>query len=265
MSEPMTKLSLEPLVQAWEAQDSAAPGTTKYARLAGAFGDCIESGAYAPGDHLPGETEICAALPLGLSTVQKALSQLVEEGLIVRRRKAGSFIADQRHQVPEVHVYRFRDPVSGEILMPFTRMVGVHRVATAEFGPLLTGFGCEEAIRIDRMVWVTGEPPAFSSLFLRPEHGGHLPGQSLEALHGISYHRLLWEDFRVRTHSVRHSVCADLLSRQACASLDLAAPHVGMVWDAYEEDRAGKLQLVQRFELPRGHRPMELIEAKAGF
>jgi hypothetical protein len=38
-----------------------------------------------------------------------------------------------------------------------------------------------------------------------------------------------------------------------------------MIWDAYEHDSQDTLQLIQRFELPRGHRPMEIVETKPGF
>ncbi|NDV51623.1 GntR family transcriptional regulator [Yangia sp. PrR003] len=262
MSHPMSKLSLAPLAAQWEATPDTG---VKYQRLAEAFAACIRSGTYMPGGHLPKETEISASLPVGLSTVQKALAQLVEQGLIIRRRKLGSFIADLDHQVPEVHVYRFRDPATGEEMMPFTRVVRVQRVPTAEYGALLTGFEAEEVMRIDRLVWVSGASPAYSSFFMRCEYHVELPGEGSETLHGASYHRLLWERFGIRTAQVRHSASAELLSRHACEQLDLAAPHVGMIWDASEYDRDGRLQIVQRFELPRGHRPMELVEGKTGF
>ncbi|KJZ09420.1 GntR family transcriptional regulator [Halomonas sp. S2151] len=258
MQKTTTTLSLAPLVTQWQAANTKR---TKYLRLAEALSACIHAGDYRPGDQLPKETEICDALPVGLSTVQKALGQLVEKGLIVRRRKLGSFITDARHQVPEVHVYRFHDPATGELMMPYTRVVGVQRVSTSQYGALLTGFDCEEVMRVDRLVWVTGSPPAFSAFFMRPEVAVELPDSS-EVQHGASYHRLLWERFGIRTASVRHSVTTELLSRQACEHLDLAAPHVGMLWDAFEYDSEDRLQLVQRFELPRGHRPMELVETK---
>ncbi|MGI3212618.1 GntR family transcriptional regulator [Roseovarius tibetensis] len=252
------KLSLAPLIARWEACEADG---TKYQRLAEAFAGCIRSGDYAPGDQLPNETEICAALPVGLSTVQKALAELVEDGMVIRRRKLGSFIAGRSHQVPEVHVYRFRDPVTGELLMPFTRVLGIETVRTAEHGALLDGFDAEYATRIDRLVWVTGSQPAYSSFLIRCEHALDLP-DSPDVLHGASYHRLLWEKFGIRIASVHHNVRADLLSGRACARLDLAAPHVGMIWNAFEYDRDDRLQIVQHFELPQGHRPMELVEGK---
>lgn len=265
MDSASDKLSLAPLMAAWDALEPEGKGRPKYLRLTEAFTTCIQQSTYATGGHLPGETEIAAALPIGLSTVQKALSLLVEQGLIIRRRKLGSFIADTRHQVPEVHVYRFRDPATGNWKMPYTRVVDIERVPTAEFGSFLFGFEAEQVIRIDRLVWVTGSQPAYGTMFLHCAHAESFLKRSLEELHGISYHRMLWEDFRIRTASVRHSARADLLSRQACAHLDLAAPHVGMIWDAYEHDSQDTLQLIQRFELPRGHRPMEIVETKPGF
>jgi DNA-binding GntR family transcriptional regulator len=252
------KLSLEPLIQRWEACEG---DVTKYQRLAEAFYACVRSGDYAPGDHLPNETEICAALPVGLSTVQKALAELVEDGMVVRRRKLGSFIAGSSHQVPEVHVYRFRDRMTGELQMPFTRVLDIQTVRTAEYGTLLSGFDSERVTRIDRLVWVTGSQPAYSSFFIPCENALDLP-DSPDILHGASYHRLLWEKFGIRIVSVRHSVRADLLSGQACSRLDLAAPHVGMIWNAFEYDREDQIQIVQHFELPQGHRPMELVEGK---
>lgn len=253
------KLSLEPLIQRWE---SCEGDITKYQRLANAFYACIRSGDYAPGDQLPNETDISAALPVGLSTVQKALAELVKDGTVVRRRKLGSFIADLNHQVPEVHVYRFRDPTTGDLLMPFTRVLGIQTVRTAEYGSLLAGFGDNHATRIDRLVWVTGSKPAYSSFFIPCKNALDLP-DSPDVLHGASYHRLLWEKFGIRIASVRHDVRADLLSRQACTRLDLAAPHVGMIWHAFEYDRDDTLRIVQHFELPQGHRPMELVEGKS--
>lgn len=254
------KMSLEPLKRQWEAFSGRG---AKYERLAEVFAACIQSGRYEVGALIPKETEICAALPVGLSTVQKALGKLVDEGFIVRRRGLGSFIADPKGQVPEVHVYRFRDHVTGDVMMPFTRVLGMRTVKTAEYGSLLLEFDAEHVVRIDRLVWVTGSQPAYSSFFMRTEHSIDLP-EGPDVLHGASYHRLLWEEFGIRVATVRHSACAELLSRQACEEMNLAAPHVGMLWDAHEFDREGILQLLQRFELPRGHRPMELVEGKLG-
>ena len=56
----------------------------------------ILSGAWPPGHRIPFEHEIMAQHGCARMTVSKALTALVEAGLIVRRRRAGSFVAHPR-------------------------------------------------------------------------------------------------------------------------------------------------------------------------
>jgi GntR family histidine utilization transcriptional repressor len=58
----------------------------------------VHSGAWRPGDRIPFEHELVAAYGCSRGTVSKALTRLARAGLIERRRKAGSFVAD-----PQVH------------------------------------------------------------------------------------------------------------------------------------------------------------------
>ncbi len=255
------KLLLDEIVAAW----GRAPATRqkpKYVQLADVIQEVIDEGEYEVGDHLPSEIDISNAMPVGLSTVQSAMSQLVEKGIVTRRRRLGTLIADPKRQAPEVHLYRFRDPVTNEVALPFTRALGVERIQTAEFGALLASFDNEQAIRLDRLVWVAGSSPGFSSVFMRLEHAQGLLDAPLETLHGLSCHRLLQEESRTRIAATRHGARADLLSARACAVLDLAAPHVGLVWEAHDLDAANNVVLAQRLELPQGHSPMELTELK---
>lgn len=53
----------------------------------------IRSGAWKPGDRLPSEAELSQSLATARMTVNRALRELTEEGLLVRRRRAGTFVA----------------------------------------------------------------------------------------------------------------------------------------------------------------------------
>ncbi len=85
-------------------------GTPKYLRLVEAFSDCVISGRFKPGERVPTETSLAEKLPVSVGTVQKALARLVSNGLVVRHRRTGTFIADRRSLVNEVFVYRYKDP-----------------------------------------------------------------------------------------------------------------------------------------------------------
>lgn len=58
----------------------------------------ILSGTWPPGHRIPFETELCVQFDCSRMTVNKALSLLARSGLIERRRKAGSFVAQPRSQ-----------------------------------------------------------------------------------------------------------------------------------------------------------------------
>ena len=57
----------------------------------------IVSGSWAPGDRIPSESDFMAQYSCSRMTVNRVLSRLSERGLIVRRRKAGSFVASPRN------------------------------------------------------------------------------------------------------------------------------------------------------------------------
>lgn len=69
---------------------------TLYQRIRSEIEDLIRSGAWAPGRKIPSEVELMAQFGCARMTVNKAMSALAEAGLIVRRRRAGSFVARPR-------------------------------------------------------------------------------------------------------------------------------------------------------------------------
>lgn len=108
------------------------------ARIRAAIEGDIRSGALRPGDRLLSEHELAALHGCSRATVSKAMGALHRAGLIERRRKAGSFVADQHvHsavlEVPDLaqliaargHVYRWR-LLSRERAGPELRIEGLH-------------------------------------------------------------------------------------------------------------------------------------------
>lgn len=54
--------------------------------------EAMVRGEYGPGDRLPTEHELCREYGLSRTPVHRALSELAEEGVILRRRRLGSFV-----------------------------------------------------------------------------------------------------------------------------------------------------------------------------
>ena len=65
-----------------------------YTQLVGIIKRQISSGMLAVGALLPSEAELCRALNVSRNTVRQAIGELEEEGLVVRKRGKGTFVAD---------------------------------------------------------------------------------------------------------------------------------------------------------------------------
>ncbi|TCT09864.1 GntR family transcriptional regulator [Tepidamorphus gemmatus] len=77
-----------------------------YQQIRRALARPIISGEWRPGVRIPSETELAGMFGASRMTVNKALTSLAEEGLIRRRRRHGSFVADR---VPERSVLEIWD------------------------------------------------------------------------------------------------------------------------------------------------------------
>jgi len=81
------------------ALDRADP-TPLYFQLEKQFLSLIEHGALKPGDRVPGDIQLSEVLNLNRWTVRKAMSRLVEKGLLKRTRRAGTFVTGLASPAP---------------------------------------------------------------------------------------------------------------------------------------------------------------------
>ncbi len=69
----------------------------KYDRIREAIRSQIQSGLYQPGEMLPTDKIFSKQFHAGQKTIERALNALVQEGLVVRRRGSGSYVAQRTH------------------------------------------------------------------------------------------------------------------------------------------------------------------------
>jgi GntR family transcriptional regulator len=83
----------------------------------------IQNGGMKPGDLLPSENELCSQYSLSRSTIRQALNQLVEEGLVIRRRGKGSFVATKKLNRNLNHLYNFTEDINELGLCPSSEVL----------------------------------------------------------------------------------------------------------------------------------------------
>lgn len=95
------------------AAERAAGKTTKRNALRLAILWAIRHGVIEQGERLPSEAELTRILGVSLGTVQSALGQLQDLGVVVRRRGDGTRLAGAEPLGPTVWHFRFRHNATG--------------------------------------------------------------------------------------------------------------------------------------------------------
>ena len=80
-----------------------------YEQLASYIKIQIQAGVLKPGDQTITETNLCSILNISRTTVRQCMDRLVDEGLLVRYRGRGSFIADPKMKRNINYLYNFTE------------------------------------------------------------------------------------------------------------------------------------------------------------
>ena len=69
----------------------------------------IKAGVYVAGGRIPSEMVLCSTYGVSRVTVRKAVSDLVQEGLLVRMQGKGTFVAEEKIQRDLQHITSFTE------------------------------------------------------------------------------------------------------------------------------------------------------------
>jgi GntR family transcriptional regulator len=139
-----------------------------YAQLKDGLRAQIESGNWRPGDLLPGEAELCRQFDVSRTVVRQALKELTYEGLVVRRKGKGTFVASPKFT--ESHIQElsgfFKDMLDlGHT--PFSQVLRQEIIpadpVVAERLGLKTG---APVVQIDRLRFVEDDPLVLVTTYL---------------------------------------------------------------------------------------------------
>ena len=119
-----------------------------YLQLARKLGQAIREGRYKADEALPSERLLSEALDLSRVTARKAIDQLVEQGLIVRRRGSGNYIAPRIEQ-PLSRLTSFSEELQQRGYTPSSRWL--KRALTAAVPDEQLSLGLSPGARVARL------------------------------------------------------------------------------------------------------------------
>ena len=166
-----------------------------YCQISTRLEHAIRDGRIPPGARLENETAIASRLGLSRPTVRRAIQELVNRGLVVRRRGVGTQVVQTRMSRP-VKLTSLYDDLTHMGRHPSTRVLSVTRFSGDADAAARLGLNPDsEIVKIRRLRFAEGTPMAILENLLPPEHAD-IASEDLES-------RGLYEILRTRGVAVR--------------------------------------------------------------
>ncbi|MDI5985454.1 GntR family transcriptional regulator [Halomonas sp. M4R5S39] len=146
-----------------------------YARLRDQLASRIANGEWSPGDMIPSENRLAEEYGVALATMRMGLKQLVDEGLLERRRGTGTFVKQPAFRADLFrffHIHDVEDP-DGPVI-PESRVLTRQEV---DLPPeVKRAFGDDagaRCLKLERVRLWAGDPLLFEEIYLRlPDFDG---------------------------------------------------------------------------------------------
>mgnify|MGYP003583216476 CR=1 FL=1 len=237
----------------------------KYQRLVEALTEGIRSGIWSPGHKLPAEEEITELTPYSLGTVQRAMRELAEQGLVSRQHGLGSFVTDAPREIHNPWHCRFMDDDGETVLPVFSQAIS--RAMAKGKGPWTNHLGpAADVMRLDRIILVNGsELKVFSRFYadratLRP-----LWDLELEKLNGLNFKQVIVEQFKLPITEITHTVQIADFDEEACERTGTAFPYAGLYLQAVAKAGRDRCAYFQEFFVGKTDRPLQFLEMSGAF
>jgi GntR family transcriptional regulator len=165
-----------------------------YQKIQGSIRDRIEAGALKPGDAVASERELARLHSVSLMTARHALAGLEREGVVERRRGAGTFVAPPRIHFNKLMSYT--EQMASRGLAACSKVIAAKIVEQEdEIAARLMLPAASKMVKIERLRHTADEPFALETCYLPAER---FPGLAREALGRSSLFARLEQDYGVQ-------------------------------------------------------------------
>ena len=162
-----------------------------YQKIQGSIRDRIDAGDLKPGDSVASERELARLHSVSLMTARHALAGLEREGVVERRRGAGTFVAPPRIHFNKLMSYT--EQMASRGLAAGSKVVAAKIIEQEdEIAARLMLPAASKMIKIERVRHTSDEPFALETCYLPAER---FPGLVREALGRGSLFARLEQDY----------------------------------------------------------------------
>lgn len=158
--------------------------------------DKIDNGELKPGDEIPGENDLADLFRVSRPTVRRAVQELANEGVLIKRRGKRTIVAPRKIDQPLSRIIAFSDTVRHSGMTPKTQSLeisyGKLDIALAE---LLGGKSGETVVKIERLRMADDTPISIITSYILHDI---VPGIVEKGLINDSLYRTLTQRYGVK-------------------------------------------------------------------
>lgn len=200
--------------------------TPLYAQLAAYIRIQIQAGVLTPGDQMISENILCQILSISRTTVRQCLNRLVDEGLIVRYRGKGTFIADQKMKRPINYLYNFTENIHSLGATPASKIITSHVFDADDYisEQLKLPKGQTKVFELLRLRCANGEPIIFESTYI-PYY--LCPGIEDFDFATMSLYHILSERYKLNLYHATETIDAIIINKKEADLLQCKAREPG--------------------------------------
>ncbi len=203
----------------------------------------LEQGEWKPGEMIPSETDLATRFKVSQGTVRKAIDELANENLLVRRQGKGTFVATHDEVRAQFRFLRLM-PNQGEQSAPESKIIECSRVrAPSDIARHLDLKPGDALVLIQRVLSFAGRPTILEEIWLPGTLFKGLTAERLSEYKGPMY-GLFETEFGTKM------IRADETIRAVTAGAD-AAKYLGV-------REAEPVLLIERVSFTYGERPVEM-------
>lgn len=234
----------------------ALQGLPKYVQLREALRAAVNAGHWSPGARLPSDTDLTRLTRYSLGTVQRALRELADGGIVVRSQGSGTFVSDRSGAIDAPLHLRFRGSADGEpAFLPLYPKVLSRTQAhgSGAWSAWMRPGG--EIVRIDRQLSVNGEFVVFNRFYFDAREFPDIAARPLATLDGVNLKQLLGETVSMPISDVEQHLSFVKFDASACKAMGVKPGTRGLLLEsAAAAGRGNPIYFLESFIPPNDRR-----------
>jgi GntR family transcriptional regulator len=192
----------------------------------------------AVGDSIPSERQLGADLGVSRLTVRAALDELVREGYLVRRRGAGTFVAEPK-VAKGIDINSFSDDMRARGMTPASRTLDLAIVpAGARMGRILHVSPAEPVVAVKRLRLADGDPMAIELLHVRQSL---VPGMTAADLEENSFYDLLASRYDLSIVGGSQTIEPTVTNEEESAALGVPLHSPALLFERVTRSASGEI------------------------